>query len=70
MMSETINKFDLIEEKFKDLYYSVYAEKFSIEVETVIDNLDSVEFELLNKHNLSINIKKTQVCSIHPSTIK
>ena len=58
MMYETINKFDLIEEKFKDLYCSVYSEKFSIEVETIIDNLDSVEFELLNTHNMSISIKK------------
>jgi hypothetical protein len=58
MMYETINRFDLIEERFKDLYYSVYAEKFSIEVETIIENLDSAEFELLNKHNLSISIKK------------
>ena len=66
MMYEIINKFDVIGEKFRDLYYSLYADKFIIEVETILKNFYSVDIELLNRHNLIVSIKKnpsyTSIC--------
>ncbi len=36
------NRNDLIEEEFKNLYFSIYEDTFAIEIQTTMENFDAV----------------------------
>jgi hypothetical protein len=62
MMYKAVNAFDTIQEPFEDLYFRIYDDKFTIEVNTtvniIIKNFDSGETQLLNQEEVKIKIRK------------
>jgi hypothetical protein len=68
-MYKAENVLELIQEEFKNLYFSIYADKFTIEVNTIvniiINNFDSEETELLNQEEVKIKIRKQPKSTSH-----
>lgn len=58
MMYNIVNRYDQIKNDFKNLYFSLYEDRFTIEIQTIMEHFDSVEIELLDQEQLNISIRK------------
>ena len=58
MTYNILNKFDAIDLELRDLFYSIYEDKFTIEIDTLIENLDAVNTKLIDEDTLNVSIIK------------
>lgn len=58
MYEHTLTVYEVIQEEFDDLYFSLYEDKFTVKIVTLMKNLSSVETELLNQEELSVNVQR------------
>jgi hypothetical protein len=70
MMYRADNILELTQTEFKNLYFSIYEDKFTVKVNTIVKNFYSLETKLLNqeKVNITIQKKRSYVCVVYEIT--